>query len=78
MNVRSMAIIGVILAFLLGIYALMHFGNGKTPSLGGDNQTQELTLNTAQISLPDANAPPPRAVPGPAPGTSFTPSPPVE
>ncbi len=42
MNVRSMAIIGVILAFLLGIYALMHYSNGKTPSLGGDNQTQEL------------------------------------
>jgi general secretion pathway protein C len=44
-----------------------------------NGESQDLTLNTAQISLPDSNAPaPPRGRPGANRTPSFTPTPPEE
>lgn len=47
-----------------------------TVTVERNGQSQELTLNTAQIMLPDANAPPARsATPRQAPTPAFTPTP---
>ena len=50
-----------------------------TVTVERNGQSQELTLNTAQISLPDANAPAQEGRPRPRSGDSgFQPTPPVD
>ena len=61
------------------IFNTMGTSDRVSVTIERNGQSQELTLNTAQITLPDANPPAPQARPRtPAPDSGFSATPPVE